>query len=149
MERHSSGIKIFAIALVIYGVITLLGLGSYSDFKLLCKGFPQAVIFIIYIFAVGYGILGILCGSRILRMEEWARKTAVMLVLMSLLLGLLMNPVMFRNLEGFYAEKGQAAAGLDLIIKSYILSTIIFTLFELSFVYYFTRTRIKELFRID
>jgi len=147
MEKPVRGIRIFGFMLVAYGILTLLGLGSYSDFKLLLKGLSDVFILSIYAFSVGYGILCVLCGTRILRLEEWARKTAVKLVLISLLLGLFLNTTVFRNLENVYALKESAELTLDTVRKSYVVFGVIFTLFELSFIYYFTRPAVKAQFK--
>jgi uncharacterized membrane protein YsdA (DUF1294 family) len=140
------GIRIFAIAFIIYGVFNLMGLASYNDFALLCKGWPRFAVSGIYAFGILYGILGIFCGSKILKHEDWARKTAIMLVLASLLVGLFTTPVIFRNLEHFYLAKGEGTT-FDAVRGSFLVSAFLFTSFELSFVFYFTRSRVKALFK--
>ncbi|MCK4463053.1 MAG: hypothetical protein KAU58_01945 [Candidatus Omnitrophica bacterium] len=145
-----SGIRIFAAAHIIYGIINLFGLGNYKDFKNLLTGYPNAVIFLIYGFGIIYGIMCIFCGSKILKLEDWARRTAVMLVIVSLFLGLFTNPVALKNIRTFYGYGQQfGGADIDTVIKSFLLFAIIFTLYELAFVFYFTRSKIKGLFKCN
>ena len=148
MENPNRSIRAFAIGLILYGAINLLGNAGYGDFKILCKGFPEPIILAIYIFGIGYGIMGILCGTRILRFENWARKTAIGLVLMSLLIGLLITPQTLKNLELFHSENiALQNVSLRGLVKTYISFAVIFTLFEISFIYFFTRLKIKGYFK--
>lgn len=143
-----SGIRMFAVAHIIYGIFNLFGLNNYKDFKNLLTGYPEAVIFIIYGFGIVYGIMCIFCGSKILKLEDWARRIAVILVIASLFLGLFTNPVALKNIRTFYGY-GQQFGGADpeAVIKGFLLFAIFFTLYELAFVFYFTRGRVKEHFR--
>ena len=149
MDNPNRNIRTFAIGLILYGAINLLGNAGYGDFKLLCKGFPEPVILAIYIFGIGYGIMSILCGTRILRFENWARKTAIVLVLMSLLIGLLITPQTLKNLELFHSENlALQTVSLRGLIKTYIFFAVIFTLFEVSFIYFFSRSKVKTCFNL-
>ena len=147
MQRTKNGIRRFAIAFIAYSVVNLMGIGSFSDFRLLCKGFSEPIIYIVYAFGLCYGILGILCGSRMMRFEEWARKTAVILVLASLFVGLVTNTTIFRNIKSLYMERQEFSSALDTILGTYIILAAVFTVFEIFFVYFFTRSPIKEMFR--
>lgn len=144
---HNKAIRIFAIIFIIYGIINLFGLANFNDFKELLSGIPQPFIFLIYAFGICYGIMCIICGSKILRLEEWARKTAVILVLISLILGVFTSPIMMRNLRSFYATQLEQASNIDTLMRGAAFLAIIFTIFELSFAYYFTRSRIKGQFK--
>ena len=148
MERRASGISFFGAAHIIYGIINLFGLNNYKDFKNLLTGYPNALIFLIYGFGIFYGIMCIFCGTKILKLEDWARGTAVILVIISLFLGLFTNPVALKNVRILY-EQGQQLGGasLDAVIRGFILFAVIFTLYELAFVFYFTRGKVKEQFK--
>jgi len=148
VENPNRSVRAFAIGLIVYGAINLLGNAGYEDFKLLCKGLPQLVILTVYIFGIGYGIMSILCGTRILKFENWARKTAIVLVLVSLLVGLLVTPIAARNLETFYSVNADIRnIPLDNLVKVYMFFTVIFTLFEILFIYFFTRPKMKGYFK--
>ena len=143
-----SGIRIFAVTHIIYGIINLFGSNNYKDFKELLTGYPNAAIFIIYGFGISYGIMCIFCGSKILKLEDWARNTAVILVITSLFLGLFTNPVALKNIRTLYGHGQQfGGADLDTVIKGFLLFAIVFTIYELAFVFYFTRGKVKEHFR--
>ncbi len=148
MERRASGIGFFGVAHIIYGIINLFGLNNYKDFKNLLTGYPNAIIFLIFGFGIFYGIMCIFCGTKILKLEDWARGTAVILVIISLFLGLFTNPVALKNVRTLYGYGQQfGGADLDMVIKGFLLFAVIFTLYELAFVFYFTRGKVKEQFK--
>lgn len=150
MENKNSGIRSFGIMLIVYGVINVFSYINFKEFKEICAGLPQSVIYSIFAFGIIYSIMCIKCGSSILKLEEWARKIAVILVLTSLLLGLFLTPIMLENAKGIYRQKFGAAANLDAAIRTIVIFAVFFTIFELAFVLYFTRPKVKEYFiRID
>ncbi|NQT22310.1 MAG: hypothetical protein HQ579_02610 [Candidatus Omnitrophica bacterium] len=141
-------VRVFAILLIIYAVISLLGSKNFNEFKQVCQGLPEPIIYLVYLFGIGYSIICIKCGLSIMRYEDWARKTAVVLVLISLILGALMTPLMLRNLKVVYAANpALKGADLDMLVRSTGILTLLFTFFELAFVFYFTRIRVKKLFK--
>ena len=123
-------------------------MNNYKEFKSLFTGYPNQIILLIYGFGIMYGIMCIFCCTKILKLENWARKIAVGLVAISLFLGLFTNPVALKNIRMLY-EQGQQFGGLtlDTIIKSFLIFAVIFTLYELMFVFYFTRSKIKGYFK--
>jgi len=148
MRNINQGIKVFSIIFVIYGALNLLNYTSYNDFAVLCSGLPRFLVVLTYSYGVAYGIVGILCGTKIMKLENWARKTAIGFVLASLVIGLFLTPVVFNNTKTFYAEKMMTAnISADDFTRTFLLFTIIFTLFEISFVYYFTRPSIISFFK--
>jgi hypothetical protein len=140
--------KMFVIAFILYGVVNLLNTSSYKDVEIIYAGLPGNVIFSIYIFMLLYGIFGILCGIRMLKLENWARLTAVVFVLISVTLGLFITPVALKNISNFCAMQANGAnLSYEAMANTSKFFSIIFTLFELAFVYLFTRPGVKEYFK--
>lgn len=147
LKKPTQGVRTLIIMLIIYGVINLLGAANYKDIKMLCTGLPSAVIFAIYIFGVAYGVSCIFCGTKMLRLEDWARKTAIVFTFISLLLGLLLMPLAQKNLSVFYPTNiAWQDVSLGVLKKITMTFNVIFVAFELAFIYFFTRPRIKEHF---
>jgi len=150
MPKIERGIRLFAILLIFYAIINLLGSFNINDFKAVCKGLPEPVIFFAYFFNIVYSIICIKCGTSIMRHENWARKTAVVLVFISLSLGALLFPIMMRNLKGVYRDS-QAFQGMtqEAFVRTTGMFTLCFTFFEIAFIFYFTRGVVKKQFNPD
>ena len=148
MEK-TKGMAIYASAVMIFGAYSLLGAGNYASFALMFKGVNGAAVHGMYIFTVFYGICGIYCGSRMLRSENWARKILVALASMSVVLGFVFNGTVFANFKEFLVSgKAGVPPGEALTFYRYavILSALV-TAFEISVVFYFTRSSVKKMFR--
>lgn len=146
MKEPKGWIRAFSIALILYGAFNLLGYSKYDSFKMLCNGLPEMLIFAAYVYGVGYGIMSILCGTKIMRLEDWARKTAVVLVFISLVLGLLLTPTVLKNLSSYF-DMISGVGPFEDFKRLYVVFSIIFTLFEISLIYFFTRPKIKKYFK--
>ncbi|MFH1791188.1 MAG: hypothetical protein ABH885_04300 [Candidatus Omnitrophota bacterium] len=150
MAAHISSVKALSVMFIVYGAIHLFGYSNFEDIKLLSSGLPGFAVYGIYVFGITYGIMGILCGTRMMRREDWARKTALSLTFASLVIGLMMTPVGLKNLGLLYAKNaGQYDVTLDDLRKSYILFGAMFTAFEIFFIYFFTRRDILGYFIRD
>ncbi len=148
MEKTRST-TIYAAAVMVFGAYSLLGAGSYASFALMFKGTNDAVVRGIYIFTVFYGICDIYCGSRMLRVEDWARKMVIILASMSVVLGFVFNGTVFANFKEFLTS-GKAGVPPDeaLIFYRYaVIFSALVTAFEISVVFYFTRPSVKKQFR--
>jgi len=147
MEDKNIGIRVFSGILIIYGGFNLLGLVNYNDFKELCYGIPPLIVILIYIFSVIYSIICIKCGHSMLKFENWARKTAVFFVIASLMVGVFVTPIMTKNLSSVYSKKGVSKKmNVDEAVKSALFFSLLFTFYEMAFVFYFTRVKVKEKF---
>ena len=147
MER-SRGITVYGTAVIIFGVYNLLGVGSYRQFSLMFRPLPPFLITAVYIFTVLYGICGVYCGTRILRLEDWARKTVVGLTVLSVISGLLLNRTVMANFRDFLLTE-QAGIAPDMAGPVYtyaVIITALITIFELSVIYYLTRPKVAEQF---
>jgi hypothetical protein len=147
----SRGIRIYGIALVVYGVYNLVGIGSYGQFASMFKPLPPVVITAVYVFTILYGICGVYCGTKILKLEDWARKIIVALTTVSLISGLLLNRTVMANFKDFLMS-GQAKVTPDMVGPVYtyaIVFTALAAFFELSIIYYFTRPGVIQQFRND
>ena len=147
MER-SRGVIVYAIALMIYGAYNLLGALNYGQFAEILKGIPAPVVMLIYVFIVFYSICCVYCGSKILRLEDWARRLIIILSAASVILGVIINPLVIRNFREFIAS---GAAGItpemaEPMFRYIVALTFIFTLFEISVIYFFTRPRVAAQF---
>jgi len=148
MDSRPSGIRIFSVAFIVYGVINLMGLINYGSFKEALSGIPQSIIFLIYAFAVIYSIICIKCGINILKLEDWARKTSIFFVLASLVIGAFTNSLMLKNLKLSYGDNLQLqGVSLEAIMNTAIMLMVVFVAFEVGFVFYFTRPKIKAVFK--
>ncbi|MGD2279137.1 MAG: hypothetical protein PVH45_03460 [Candidatus Omnitrophota bacterium] len=148
MER-STGVKAYGIAIIAYGVYNLLGAGGFKQFALMFKGLPNFVIFGIYVFTILYGICGVYCGSKILKLEDWARKFFVALTSMSVILGLSLNRLVTRNLKEFLlSDQTKITPDMFDAVYGYTIAIIVLaTIFELSIIFFFTRPGVVRQFR--
>lgn len=144
----AKGIKIYGITLMLFGLYNLLGVGDFKNFSIMFKGMDRPLVMGIYAFTAFYGICQIYCGPRLIRLEEWARKIVVITTSVSVILGLLLNRTVIANFREFLTSK-QADISPELVgpvFKYAIVFTALVTLYELSIIYFFTRTDIKEHF---
>jgi hypothetical protein len=147
MER-SRGVLFYAIALMIYGAYNLLGALNYGQFADMLKGIPQPLLMLVYVFIVFYSICCVYCGSKILRLEDWARRFMVVLSAASVILGVVINPMVMRNFREFLASDsaGITPEMAGPVFRYIVALTFIFTLFEISVIYFFTRPRVAAQF---
>lgn len=133
---------------MIFGVYTLLGAGSYGNFSSMFKGMNGAAVMAVYSFTVFYGICDIYCGSRMLRLEDWARKMVIAVTSASVLLGFAVNRTVFENFKAFLSS-GKAGIPADQALPVYryaVILAALVVLFEISVVFYFTRRSVRENF---
>ncbi len=138
----------YAIALMIYGAYNLLGALNYGQFADMLKGIPQPLLMLVYVFIVFYSICCVYCGSKILRLEDWARRFMVVLSAASVILGVVINPMVMRNFREFLASDsaGITPEMAGPVFRYIVALTFIFTLFEISVIYFFTRPRVAAQF---
>ncbi|MDD5439591.1 MAG: hypothetical protein PHS37_05335 [Candidatus Omnitrophica bacterium] len=142
-------IRFLAIILVIYGILNLFSYSNFSEFTGMMTGFPKTLIVALYGFGILYGMMSILCGMRMVRLEDWARRTSVVFVLISLASGLLVTPRVLKNLKGIYAANaGRVSFNESDMIAAYVFFAALFTFYEIMFVYFFTRVDVKEYFNL-
>jgi hypothetical protein len=148
MERSKS-VTFYGVAIIAFGVYNLLGVGNFKQFSLMFKGLPQLITIAIYVFTILYGICGVYCGTKILKLEDWARKVIVGVTSISVMLGFLLNRMVMSNFKEFLLSE-QAGITPDMISTVYryaIVLTVLVTLFELSIIFYFTRPGIIKQFK--
>lgn len=148
MER-SKGVKVYGIALIAFGIYNLLGVGAYKQFSLMFSPLPPPLIVAIYVFTILYGICAVYCGSRVLRLEDWARKLIVSLTAVSVVSGFFLNKTVMANFKEFImTEQSGVPPGMSGTVYTYaVFLTAFVTLFELSVIYFFTRPKIAGQFR--
>ncbi|MFH1552587.1 MAG: hypothetical protein ABID83_02995 [Candidatus Omnitrophota bacterium] len=149
MNERSRGITVYSIAIISFGVYNLMGVGNYGQFSLMFKGLPSVVIAAAYVFTILYGICAVYCGIRILKLEDWARKTIVGLAAVSVISGFLLNRTVMTNLKNFLmTEESQITADMVAPVYTYaVVFVALVTVFELSLIYYFTRPGVISQFR--
>ncbi len=147
MER-SKGVKIYGIAIIAFGIYNLLGVGGYKQFSLMFKPLAPALIFAIYLFTILYGICAIYCGTRLLRLENWARKLVLGLTTVSVISGFFLNKTVMANFKEFMlTEQSGVSPEMSGTVYTYaVFITAFITLFELSIIYFFTRPKIAGQF---
>ena len=143
------GINVYSTAVMMFGVYTLLGSGSYGNFSSMFKGLNGAVVMVIYSFTVFYGICGIYCGSKMLKLEDWARKMVIAVTSTSVLMSFAINRTVFENFKVFLAS-GKAGVAAEQAVPVYryaVILAALVTLFEISVVFYLTRPSVRKNFR--
>jgi hypothetical protein len=148
MER-SRGVTVYGIALIAFGIYNLLGVGNFKQFSLMFEGLAQFIIIALYIFTVFYGICGVYCGIKILKLEDWARKVMVALAAVSVILGFILNKTVLNNFKEFLSS-GQAQVPPEMLGGAYryaVIFIILVTIFELSVIFFFTRPGVIRQFR--
>lgn len=143
------GINVYSTAVMMFGVYTLLGSGSYGNFSSMFKGINGAVVLMIYSFTVFYGICGIYCGSKMLKLEDWARKMVIAVTSVSVLMSFALNRTVFENFKSFLAS-GKAGIAAEQAVPVYryaVILAALVTLFEISVVFYLTRPSVRKNFR--
>jgi hypothetical protein len=145
----SKGVRIYGIAIIVYGVFTLLGIGSFSQYSVMLEGLNRIAIVGLYVFTIFYGVCGVYCGARALRLEDWARKVIIGFTSASIVLGFLINRLVLTNLKDFLLS-GQPQIPPDQVGAAYsftIFFMILATMFELSIVFFFTRPGVVSQFK--
>jgi len=142
------GVRIYGVLLILYGLYNLVGLGSYGQFSMMFRPLVTPVVIAIYGFTALYGICGVYCGIKILRLEDWARRLMVVMTAVSVTVGLLLNRLVMGNFMEFLAQEASQVppdmAGS--VYRFAVILTVLVTLFELSIIYYFTRPGITRQF---
>jgi hypothetical protein len=149
--KPSRGVRFYGIALIAFGVFNLLGAGNFKQFALMFKGINSFVIISLYAFTILYGICGVYCGTKILRLEDWARKVIVTLASISVVLGFLLNRIVIRNLKEFLLS-GESQISPDLINAAFthtMIFMILVTIFEVSIIFFFTRPKVVHQFKSE
>ncbi|MBD3296440.1 MAG: hypothetical protein GF392_03650 [Candidatus Omnitrophica bacterium] len=147
-NERPAGITIFSVALILFGVYNLLGVGSYGDFAAMFSPLPAVIVVPLYMFTVLYGICAVYCGSRMLKLEDWARKVMVVMTSISVILGLALNRTVMANFKQLM-ESGKIEVPPELTgsVYTYIVAAMAAaTIFELAVVFYFTRSGVAEAF---
>jgi hypothetical protein len=144
----SKGIKFYGIALVVYGVYNLLGTVNRGQFALMFEGLPPLLVTSLYVFTAFYSICCAYCGLKILKLEDWARRLITVLTAISVLLGILLNKLVMANFRVFLASEGSGLTPdmVEPVFRYMVALTFVFTLFELSLIYFFTRPRVTAQF---
>lgn len=148
MKRPVS-VTFFSVSLMIYGVLVLMGTGTYSQFAEFFIPYPAGVIFSVYLFNLLYGVCCMYAGSRTLHLAEWARKVIVVMASTSVALGLFFNRTVMSNFRHllYTGQLDLPQGSADQVIRGAIIFTAAMTLYELSVIVFFTRRKVKDLFR--
>ncbi|MGB2631059.1 MAG: hypothetical protein WBD24_02895 [Candidatus Omnitrophota bacterium] len=146
---RSKGVTFFGFAIVAYGIYNLLGAGSFKQFSIMFKGMPGLGIVGLYAFTLFYGICCVYCGIKALKLEDWARKTIVVLASISVILGFFLNRMVIRNFKEFILsdQSGITSGMMNGVYNYTIIIIVLATLFEISVIFYFTRPGVVRQFR--
>lgn len=134
-------IRVYGALIVVYGIYSLIGTGTYSQFSVLLTGIPDLLIVLIYIFSIFYGISCAYCGLRVLKLQNWARKTIIAFTSVSVILGFLLNKTVMGNFKDLIYS-GQMDVPVELagsVYKYMIGFVVLTTIFELSLVIFMDR----------
>ena len=147
--RRSRAVTVYGTIIILSGVYNLVGLGSYKQFSVMFRGLPAFLITAIYLFTVFYGICGVYCGSKILKLEDWARKTIIGLTTVSVISGFLLNRIVMANFKDLLAS-GQfdVPPGMAGSMYNYaVVITALAAIFEMSVIFFFTRSTVTRQFQ--
>ena len=142
-------IRVFGIAVVLYGVYNLLGIGNFRQFAVMLAGIPHLAVLVVYAFSIFYAVCCVYCGTKIMKGEDWERKMVVALTSVSVLLGFILRGTVMANFRE-YVFSQSAKVPPDMANSVYIYTvifTILATLFELAVIVVFTRRGVVEQFR--
>lgn len=148
MMNKTTNVRPYAFAVILLGIYNLLGTGDFKSFAMMFKGVNVAGIWCVYVFTVFYGICDVYCGTRIMRLEDWARKAVVSVTFVNVVLGFIFNKTVFANFKVFL-DSGMAGVAADKVPSLYkyaVILAALVTLFEISVVFYFTRPSVKKMF---
>ena len=142
-------IRVFGVAVILYGVYNLLGIGNYKQFAVMLAGIPHLAVLLVYAFSIFYAVSCVYCGTRVMRHEDWARKMVLVLTSASVLLGFLLRGTVMANLREYvFSQNANMPAGMAGSIYNYAVAfTVLATLFELAVIVFFTRRSVVEQFR--
>lgn len=146
--KLSSGVKVYAASLIIYGLYVMFGMGTFSQFSLLFMTQTRSVSLSLYCFLMVYGVICLYCGTRLFKSANWARRTVLVFVTISIILGIFFSPTAIRNIS-FLAYTGQLyipVGPVEQAVRAAVLLTFLFSAYELSLIFFFTRKKIKKQF---
>jgi hypothetical protein len=146
---RTRSVRAYAFAVIFFGIYNLLGTGNFQSFAMMFKGVSVLGVWCIYVFTVFYGICDVYCGTRIMRLEDWARKVAVFVTFVNVVLSFVFNKTVFANFR-IFLDSGKAGIAADKVPSLYkyaVILAALVTLFEISVVFYFTRPSVKKMFR--
>jgi len=154
MESNVAGtglfrwVKIFSVAVILYGIYNLAGAADYDGFTSMFKSLPALVVMMLYGFVVAYGVSGVYCGMRLTKLEDWARKVIVFMTSVSIIMGFLLNRMVMDSLRDvLLTDRTQLQIkGLDASYSSLVALVIVTTVLEISIVVFFTFPKVKRLF---
>ena len=147
--KRSRGITVYGSALIVLGMYNLISIGNYKQFCFMFRPLIPALIAAVYLFTILYSICSVYCGARILKLEDWARKTIVGLTSLSVLLGLFLNRIVMVNFKEFLLldKSGITPDMIGPVYNYAVVIVALVTIFELSVIYYFTRRAVVSQFR--
>lgn len=148
MLKRSRGVTFFGGTVIVFGIYNLIGVGSYGQFAAMFRGLPSALVIAVYAFTVFYGVACVYCGTRVLRLEDWARLTVVWLTSFSVVLGLALNRTVMSNFRELL-DSGAAEVPPGMAEPVYVYAVVFtaaVTLFELAVIWFFTRPRVARQF---
>lgn len=142
-------IRVFGIAVIIYGVYNLLGIGNFRQFAAMLAGIPNPVVLIVYGFSIFYAVCCVYCGTRIIRYEDWARKVVVALTSVSVLSGFLLRGTIMANFREYVISQSPNMPPnmLNSLYNYTMILAVISTIFELAVIIFFTRRSVADEFR--
>lgn len=150
-KKRSIGVTIFACFFIIGGIASIIGILKPKNPSLpiqLQPGMPTIIL--------GYisTMLSLICGIYLLKLKSWARKLAIILCVVHLitipLFLKILSPINIEAMRSAMAARGatemqqkqfEPFASLLLMIVAAIS-----IIWNLSIVYFFTRTKVKEQF---
>jgi hypothetical protein len=147
--NSAKSIRVLGIAVVLYGVYNLLGIGNFKQFAVMLAGIPRLAVLVVYAFSIFYAVCCVYCGAKIMKGEDWARKMVLALTSVSVLLGFLLRGTVMANFREYvFSQSANVPPGMAGSVYNYtVILTVLATLFELAVIVVFTRRGVVEQFR--
>lgn len=155
MERkRSKGVTVLGVLTIIFS-LTSIPAWNYKDFSTIYNSFPHFIILILFIYTILYVPLGIIAGIGILKLNNIARKLAITITAINLFIFVL-TVFGLDGIKAFIQKEYQGVNLTNIIPEATFLNICLgviyfgFTIgfiYEIIYLYFFTRPKIKEQFK--
>ncbi len=151
MEKRPLGVTIFGILLIWISLQRIPWL-SFNVYRYYFQSLPEKIILIRYFISVSMGILKLASGIGVLSLKDVFRKAALFISFISILTVYWKHPffVFLKIRREAIAKSGISMPEneINLIAWTAVIIVSLLTIgFSIALIYYFTRPKIKKLFK--
>ena len=157
-KKRSVGITIFAWLIIVLGIIFFLSSLDFKTHMKIYQSFPKNLNVGLIVYGILSSLISIIAGIGLLQLKEVMRKVVVGINLLDVLISI---PVLFFSINSLkqfaYNEAVKQVAETNSQVNVDILANIsfyfiisfgiFFIVLSLLVIYFFTRPKVKEMFR--